>query len=66
MGAACSQEGEYLDISVGCDMVIDRRVEWVGYRVATIRWVILEHGVLDECERVSKWQNSNMCLVFSG
>lgn len=50
MGAACLPGGEYLDISAGCEMVTDRRVEWVGYRVAIIRWVILERGVLGEYE----------------
>ena len=50
MGAARSPEDGDIDISAGCEMVIDRRIEWFGCRVAAIRCVILERGVLDECE----------------
>ena len=41
MGAACPPEDWNLDISADCEMVIDRRIEWLGCR---------ECGVLGECE----------------
>ena len=40
MGAARPPEDWNLDISADYEMVIDRRIEWLGCRVAAIRCVI--------------------------